>query len=346
MKPNWLSDGRLIPDEVMSYLRKIAVHAVEEHHFSPEDVIKMLGLSRSTIYAWLKRFREHGYAGLDTKKAPGAPPLVTEEMEVWLKRTVLESRPEHFGYDTPLWTCDLLAELISERYGVHVIGATINQHLHKLGLVNQKPNYIPREQDPAAVGRFVGEKFPKLQSFANKIGAEIGFEDEAAVDLREHSGKTWGARGIRPDVYVTGTRGRFNILSVVTPNGDLKYHVTEKNIDSQEYIKFLGQVIEGRTHPIFLIVDRASFHCAKAVRRFVWRHRRQLRIFYLPTYSPELNPDEHVWEEIKDKQLGRQPIKNKSDLKKRVHSALKSLQQHAERVMSFFHLPETQYAAQ
>jgi transposase len=126
----------------------------------------------------------------------------------------------------------------------------------------------------------------------------------------------------------------------------LKYHVTEQTIDSQEYIKFLGQVIKGRTHPMFLIVDRASFHRAKAVRRFVWRHRRQLRIFYLPTYSPELNPDEHVWEEIKDKQLGRQLIKNKSDLKKRVHSALKALQHRAERVISFFHLPETQYVAQ
>ena len=82
------------------------------------------------------------------------------------------------------------------------------------------------------------------------------------------------------------------------------------------------------------------------VRRFVWRHRRQIRIFYLPAYSPELNPDEHVWEEIKDKQLGRQPIKNKSDLKNRLHSALKSLQHRVERVISFFHLPETRYAAQ
>jgi transposase len=170
MKPNWLSDGRLIPDEVMSYLPKIAVHAVEEHHFSPEDVTKMLGLSPSTIYAWLKRYREQGYAGLDTKKAPGAPPLVTEEMDAWLKRTVLDAPPEDFGYDTPLWTCDLLAELISERYGVHVIGATINQHLHKLGLVNQTPNYIPREQDPVAVDRFIGEKFHKFRGLRKRSG--------------------------------------------------------------------------------------------------------------------------------------------------------------------------------
>ena len=345
MKPDWLSDARQIPDEVMSYLRKIAVHAVEENNYSPEDVIKIFGLSRSSMYDWLKRYREHGYDGLDTKKAPGAEPVITEEMDVWLKRTVLELTPEAFGYDTTLWTCDLLAQLLHKRYGVQVIGATVNQHLHRLGLTNQKPNYIAREQDPVAVERFVTEEFPKIQRLAEKVGADIGFEDEAGVDLRERSGKTWGERGVRPDVFVTGTRGRLNILSVVTAQGELEYHVTEKSITSEEYIEFLKQLTKGRKRPLFLIVDRATFHRSKMTRTFIWRHRHQIRLFYLPTYSPERNPDEHTWEEIKDKQLGRKPIKSKKDLKERLHSALKSLQHRTDRVKSFFHLPETQYAA-
>jgi transposase len=345
MKPPWLSDARLIPDEVMDYIRKIAVHAVEENGYSPEDVINILGLSRSTIYDWLKRFRAYGYAGLDTKRAPGAEATVTEEMQKWLKKTVLESTPEDFGYDTTLWTCELLAQQLFQRFGVHVIGATINHHLHQLDLTYQKPMLIPREQDPAAVERFVSEEFPKLQRFAKKIQADIGFEDEAGVDLREHSGKTWGARGIRPEVEVTGTRGRLNVLSVVTAEGGLRYHVTEKSINSKEYIQFLEQLMEGRMRPLILIADRASFHRSRMVREFVCRHRHQIRLHYLPAYTPERNPDEHVWEEIKDKQLRRQPIKNKRDLKKRLHSALKSLQHRTERVVSFFHLPETQYAA-
>lgn len=345
MKPNWLSDARLIPDEVMSYLRKIAVHAVEENHYSPEDVIKILGFSRSVIYDWLKRYQKDGYAGLDTKKAPGTSPVVTEEMDAWMKQTILNSTPEDFGYDTALWTCDLLAELLSERYGVSVIGATVNHHLHRLDLTNQKPNYVAREQDPADVELFVKEEFPKIQSFARKLGADIGFEDEAAVDLRDHSGKTWGERGVRPDVYVTGQRGRINILSVVTAQGTFNYHVTEQRINSDEFIDFLMDLIKDRTRPLFLIADRATFHCSKKVRKFIWHHRQKIRLFYLPTYSPELNPDEHAWEEIKDKQLGRKSIKNKRDLKKRLHGVLESLKDRAERIISFFHLPETQYAA-
>lgn len=346
MKPKWLSDARLIPDDVMSYLRKIAVRAVEENGYSPEDVIKIFGFSRSSIYDWLNRYRADGYTGLDTKKAPGAPATVTPEMDVWLKRIVLNSTPEDFGYDTRLWTCDLLAQRLWDTYGVRVIGETVNHHLRQLGLTYQTPEYVPSEQDAAAVDAFVTVEFLKIQSFAKVIGADIGFEDEAAVDLRERSGKTWGERGVRPVVYATGQRGRLNILSVVTAQGELRYHVTERRINSEEYIRFLEQLIDGRERPLILVVDRAPFHCSRKVRCFVWHHRRRIRIKYLPTYSPQINPDEHVWEEIKDKGVRRQTIKNKNDLKKRVHAELKSLQQQANRVISFFHLPETRYAAQ
>lgn len=346
MKPKWLDDARLIPDEVMSYLRKIAVHAVAGNGFSPEDVSDLLGISRSSVYVWLKRFEADGYDGLDTKKAPGAAPVVTEEMDCWLKQTVLEATPEVFGYETPLWTCALLAEVLGERFGVVVGGAAVNAHLHRLGLSCQRPVYGAREQDPDAVAHFVNEIIPKVQSFAKKIDAQIGFEDEAAVDLRDRSGKTWGVRGTSPKVIVSGQRGRLNILSMVSTGGDLRYHVADGRIDSEVYIEFLKQLLKGRTRPLILFVDRAAFHRSRKVRTFVAQHRHCLRLKLLPAYSPERNPDEHVWEEIKDKQLGRQSIKNKRDLKQRVDSALRSLQQRTQRILSFFQLPETKYAAE
>ncbi|WP_200286393.1 IS630 family transposase [Rhabdochromatium marinum] len=346
MKPAWLSDARLIPDDAMDYIRKLAIRAIEENGFSPEDVIRIFGFSRSCIYDWIKRFETDGYDGLDTKKAPGNPAIVTEEMEQWLKKVILDSNPEDYGYDTMLWTCDILAEMLKKNYGITVTSTTVNQHLNRLGLTHQKPNYIPAEQDSGEFEEYLNKKYPKIQSFAKKIGADIGFQDEASVDLRDRSGKTWGEYGIRPNVYVTGKRGRLNILSVVTAKGTFYYHVTEDRINSDEFIGFLDQIIEQHDRPIFLIVDRASFHLSRKVRIFVWHHREQIRLFYLPAYSPELNPDEHVWEEIKDKQLGRKSIKNKSNLKERLHAALENLKANANRIISFFHLPKTQYAAE
>ena len=236
MKPNWMSDARQIPDEVMTYLRPIAVCAVNEKGYSPEDVADFFGVSRSAIYDWLHRFETDGYDGLKTRKAPGAPPMITSDMDEWLKKTIIELTPEDFGYDTKLWTCDILAELLTAYFGIAVVGATVNQHLRKMNLSYQKPQYHPCEQDPKKVDRFLTDTFPRIQRLANKIGAEIGFEDEAGVDLRDHSGRTWGKTGVAPRVDVTGKRGRYNVLSVVTAQGKLRYKVTERRINSRVVI--------------------------------------------------------------------------------------------------------------
>ena len=345
MRPSWMSDARQIPDEVMTFFRQAAVRAVNEKDFHPDEVSEMLGISRSSIYDWLRRFAIDGYEGLETRKAPGSPPVITEEMDEWLKNTVLKKTPEDFEYDTPLWTCDILAELLRCHFGVVVGGPAVNHHLKKINLSYQKPSYYAIEQDQEKVKAFVEEKFPKIQRFADKLNAEISFEDEAGIDLRERSGGTWGAIGQPPKIAVTGKRGRYNVLSTVSPEGNLNYSVTDKNIKAIIFICFLQQLIAGRKRPIFLIVDRARYHTARIVREFIWHHRRKIRLFYLPSYSPQINPDEHVWEEIKDKNLGRATIKSKLDLKVKLQAALKSLQHNTDRVRSFFQLPETLYAS-
>lgn len=338
-------DGRTIPGSAMDYLRKIAVRAVEQKGYSPEVVIDLLGLSRSCIYTWLRRYRAHGLEGLETRTAPGSLPVLTEGMEQWLRETVLHSTPVAHGYDTLLWTREILAELLVQRFGVPVSGRTVSWHLRKMGLTYQKPSYRATEQDPQEVEHFLQVKFPAIQRQAQKLGAEIAFEDESGVNLQTHAGRTWGERGKTPIVRRTDARGGYNVLSTVDVTGHLRYHVGEGTVNSQRYIAFLKQLLQGRTRPLILLVDRASFHHSAPVRHFVRTHRRQLRVFFLPRHAPERNPSEHVWEDLKDKHIGRQPVKNKSDLKKRLHSDLKSLQHRTNRIISFFQLPETQYAA-
>jgi len=344
VEEDWGLDGRKIPDVVMDYIRRIAVRAVEEKDFSPELVIAVLGLSRSCMYNWLKRYRERGLAGLESKAAPGAVAQVTAEMEQWLYQTVLNSTPVEHGYDTLLWNRDILAVLLRERFGVTVTGRTISGHLKKLGLSYQKPCYRALAQDPEEVEQFLEDKFPRIERLAAKLGADIAFEDEAGIGVSTRSGRTWGTAGQPPEIRVTDQRGGYNVLSTVTAQGQMRYATEAHTINSSRYIAFLRQLLRGRTRPLILIADRVAFHRSGEVRAFVRAHRQQLRVFFLPRHSPELNPDEHVWEEIKDKRLGKQPIKNKADLKKRLQSTLRSLQRRTQRIISFFHLPETQYA--
>jgi transposase len=345
MNAEWLSDFRKIPDEVMNYLRRIAVRAVEDQHQSPELIAKIFGISRSCIYDWLRWYRAAGEAALDTRTAPGAEPVLTRELDRWLQDTILNSTPVDHGYDTELWTLQILVELLRQRFGVWVSDSTVALHLHRLDLSCQRPCYRAAEQDPEAVAHFLLYKFPKIQRLAEKMGADIGFEDEAGIGIMTRAGRTWGAVGHPPVVLATDRRGGYNVLSLVTAEGRLRYSVAEHTIDSDRYIAFLQQVLHGRTRPLILLADNASFHRSAAVRQFVRAHRTQLRMFFFPPHAPELNPDEQVWNEIKHRQVGKQPIKSKPDLKKRLHSALKSLQQKADKIRSFFQLPDTDYAA-
>ena len=344
MIDSWEWNGRKIPGLVMNYIRKLAVHAVKVKGYSPEVVMDILGFTRSCIYDWLRRHDEAGMAGLETQTAPGAEPQVSQEMELWLRKIVLETTPEEHGYDTRLWTRDILAELLFREFGVRVSGRTISRHLKKLDLSYQKPRYRAVEQDPGEIRYFLEEKFPRIQRLAEKIDAEIAFEDETGVGVSTRHGWTWGERGKTPEVPATDQRGGYNSLSTVSVEDKMRYSVTGEHINSQRFIAFLRQLIRGRTRPLIIVLDRASFHGSKPVRDFVRAHREQIRVFFLPRHSPEYNPDEQVWNEIKVNQIGKQPVKNKLDLKSRLYSALASLQRKAQRIHSFFQLPDTQYA--
>ena len=270
MNAEWLSDFRKIPDEVMNYLRRIAVRAVEDQHQSPELIAKIFGISRSCIYDWLRWYRAEGEAALDTRTAPGAEPVLTPELERWLHDTLLNSTPVDHGYDTELWTLPILVELLRQRFGVWVADSTVALHLHRLKLSCQRPCYQAAEQDPEAVAQFLLYKFPKIQRLAEKIGADIGFEDEAGVGILTRSGRTWGEVGTPPEVTATHQRGGYNVLSIITAEGHLRYSIEAHTINSERYIAFLQQVLRGRPRPLILIADgrnQSSAPLGQATRR-------------------------------------------------------------------------------
>ena len=344
MDMDWLADGRKIPDDVMFYIRIMAVYAVRVQGHSPEVVAQIFNFNRPCIYRWLKQYDEGGYPALKSDMPTGAKPLVGPDMDDWLKNTVLSSTPLEFGYDTQLWTCGILAELIKQEFNVVVSDSTVRLHLKRLGLSPQKPAYRDYQRDEREIEHFLNVKFPKIQKLAIKMDADIGFEDESGIGVMTRAGTTWGKRGETPVIEVSNQRGGYNALSVVTPDGTLRYSLKEGTIDGKVFIEFLKQVIEPRQRPLILLMDHASFHGSQEVRRFVRQHREKLRVFFLPKRAPELNPDEQFWNEVKNNGIGKQPVKDKADLKMRLYSVFASLQKRTKRVMSFFKLPDTEYA--
>jgi transposase len=249
------------------------------------------------------------------------------------------------GYDTVLWTLNILVDLLKKQFDVEVSDSTVALHLHKMHLSCQKPCYRAKQQDPEQVADFLDHKFHEIQELAEKTGADIAFEDEAGVGIRTRSGRTWGEVDSPPEVKVSDQRGGYNVLSMITAKGELMYDLEEKTINGKRYIEFLEKVLTDRQQPLIVIADNSSYHCSEEVNQFAQIHEQQIHLFPLPTHSPELNPAEQIWNEVKHRQLGKQPIKNKPDLNRRLRRILDSLQQQTERIKSFFQLPDTRYAA-
>jgi transposase len=176
MKDDGLLDGRKIPAEVMNYFRKRAVQAIRENGQSPEGVANVLGFDRRGIYEWLKHYDQGGYKALESRQPPGAEPVITPAMDLWLKRTVLNSTPVEHGYDTVRWNRDLLADLIKNPFEVTVSGPTVSLHLKALGLSYQTPCYRDGARDEPEGEFFLNQKFPMIQRLAKKWGPILGLK--------------------------------------------------------------------------------------------------------------------------------------------------------------------------
>jgi transposase len=141
MTKDWMSDARKIPDAVMNYLRPIAVHAVVDRDLSADVVAHVFNMKPSAIRRWVRQYKEGRDEALDTKKAPGATPIITPEIDAWLKDVIVNSTPRKFGYDIELWTLGILVMLLEKTFGIKVWHSTVANHLHDLNLSCQVPQY-------------------------------------------------------------------------------------------------------------------------------------------------------------------------------------------------------------
>jgi transposase len=239
----------------------------------------------------------------------------------------------------------MIQALIRERFGIRLSLASIGRLLAQLGLTCQKPLMRAFQQNPALVEKWLKEEYPKIRSRAKRLGAEVFFGDEAGIRSDFHSGRTWAPKGQTPVVRVTGARFGFNMISAVSRKGQLRFMVVDGKVAAAKFCEFLRRLVHNASHPIFLILDGHPVHRSAKVKKFVQSLAGRLELFFLPPYSPELNPDESVWNELKNNGIGRMAISGPDDLKQKVIEYLRQMQRFPSLICSFFQSPETCYAA-
>jgi transposase len=337
------TDGRKLKHDVLETLRIRAVRQIE-HGESPEVVIKALGMNRRTIYKWIAVYRERGIGGLKAAPLSGRPLKLSGAMLRWIFRTVTTKNPLQLKFPFALWTREMVRDLIEKQYGIKLSVVSVGRLLKKLGLSCQKPLMRAFQQDPILVQQWIEEDYPKIKQLARRQKAEIYFEDEAGIRSDHHFGTTWGMKGATPVVKTTGARFSVNMISAITSKGKMKFMTYSGKMKAPVFCEFLKRLIHNVTTKIFLVLDGHPVHRSSQIKKFAQSTKGKLRLFYLPPYSPELNPDELVWNNVKSK-VGRSSIKGPDDFQEKVRYHLKSLQRTPEKICGFFREPNLRYAA-
>jgi transposase len=337
-------DARRLSHSTLTELRKQAVASVQEGQ-SPEVVAKALAISRATIYGWLARYREGGWNGLDARKRGGRRPKLDAKALSWVYKTVTEKNPLQLKFTFALWTARMVGQLIQERFSLKMSKASVCRLLSQLGLSPQRPVWRAYQQRPEEVQRWLQQEYPQIRRLAQKHKALIFFGDEAGVRSDHHAGTTWAVKGRTPVVSSTGARFGLNLMSAVSAQGEFRFMTVKGRVGAAQFIAFIKRLIHNVPRMAFLIVDGHPAHKAKMVKRYCESVKDRFRLFLLPAYSPELNPDERVWNDLKNNAIGRQAITTPQHLKKAVISHLRFIQKSPDRVRAYFQNETTKYAA-
>jgi len=324
--------------------RKAAVEAVHNGE-SPSVVARVLGVPVRSVFKWISRYRAGGYDGLREQQRSGRPRKVSADVMQWLYEAVTLGDPRQHQFDFCLWTLAIIRQLLKKQFGIELSKSGVCRLLAHLGLSPQRPIYRSYKRDAAELRKYLDKTFPGLRAQARRTGAAIYFVDEAAVRSDAHRGTTWGKIGQTPEVEDSGDRFSLKLISAVSPRGDMKFACFEGRMNARKFLAFVKQLRQDVNGPIIVIADNAAYHTAKMVRDYAASTNGDLTIDYLPRYSPELNPDEQVWNHAKAR-LAKLFLATKEDFRDATRRILQSIQRTIDLVRSFFHLPDTKYASE
>lgn len=328
-------------------LRVRVVRAILEQGLSQAEACRTFGVGKTSVWRWMKAYRSGGWRRLKSRKrgARRRSSLKGHQAATTV-RLITDGCPDQLKLPFALWTREAVADLIEQRWGVRLSVWTIGRYLKKWGFTPQKPLRRAYEQNPAAVQKWLDEEYPAIARRAKAENAEIHWGDEMGLRSDHQAGTSYGAKGQTPVIPGTGKRFRCNMISTVTNRGKLAFMVFTQQFTAEVMIEFLRRLRRHANRKVFLIVDRHPVHRSQKVTRWLQDHPQDVERFFLPGYSPELNPDELLNQDVKTNAQGRRRPKDLPEMLDTVRAYLRSTQKQPDIVKSYFQEKHVRYAAE
>jgi len=328
--------------------RRVQVIRLRKAGRTYDEIAAQTGLSRTGVFDICKRHAAGGASALKdapSGRQPGEKRLVSAEQEREVQRLIRDRTPEQLKRVYALWTRQAVAELIRDRFGIELPVRTMGLYLSRWGFTPHKPMRKAYEQSPAAVRKWLDEQYPVIAACAKVEGAEIHWGDETGLRSDDVRGRSFAPQGRTPVVRVNSKRHGLSIISTVTNKGTMRWKIFNGALNADILIDFMKRLVRDAGRKVYLILDNLRVHHSKPVKAWLAEHRHEIEVFYLPSYSPELNPDEMANADLKQAVTKLAPARTKLQLMKTAARHLRSVQRRPERIKSYFEHEPVRYAA-
>jgi transposase len=342
-----LRDARQLSDEALQVLRLRALRGIELG-YSELDLAELLGVCHETISRWWTAYLADGLPALPagrTGRPLGSGRFLSDAQAEHIKARIDFHSPEEVGIPHALWTRRAVRDLIRKDFGIDLAERTVGLYLRRWGYTSKRPARHGRHQDPDEVEQWLLETYPAIAAQAEREGAEILWGDEVGVAADQHPGYGYARAGERATMEVPRTHIRVNQTSAIGNEGAVRFMTYKGALDAAVFLTFLTRLVAGASRKVLLIVDRLQAHKTPEVEAWVAARRGRIEVFYLPAYSPELNPVEYLNNDMKGSvnEAGLPP--DQPTLRGRLRGFMRRLLRLPEHVISYFLHPWTQYAA-
>lgn len=338
---------RLTPAE--QHERRRQVIRAYKRGVNKRQIARDVGLSYPGTRKIIARYEAGGMRALAPRKRGrrlGHKRALSAEQEGHIQKLICEKRPEQLKMDFALWSRIAVGQLIEQECGLKVPVRTVGEYLKRWGFTAQKPIQRAYEQSPAKVKAWLEQDYPAIHARAKAEGAEIHWGDETALVNTDVRGRSYAPRGNTPVVRVVGgTRQKLSMISTVTNQGKTRWQIIDGNFNHEKLIEFFEALLQDTDRKLFVILDNLGVHHCKPVKAWLAEHEEEIEVFFLPSYSPELNPDERLNADLKQAMGSKVPARTKPRLEAAAKAHMEKLQSEPHRVKAYFQDPRVQYAA-
>jgi transposase len=345
-----MKDARSLSQSAQEEKRRIAIGLLKSGKLTQAEVSNSTNVHIRTVQRWWAVYQRAGHKGLAQKsRRPRnlAHKKLSSAQEATIQKLLLTKNPDQLKLGVCLWSRRAVSDLIKRRYSIRLSVWSVGRLLNSIGFTIQRPKKRAYEQKGEDVRRWIQEVYPKVEKAAKSEKATIFWGDEMGLRSDQTRGmRGYAPKGQTPIANVTGRRFGCNVISILSNRGKLLYMVYRGKFNGRLFIEFLRRILKTvGDSKIYLIIDGHPVHKSKLVKNFVLENSSKLRIVLLPPYSPELNPDEYLNQDVKSNAFKERLPKDVEEMMAAVSSYLRSCQKQPEKIQAYFQAESVKYAA-